>query len=432
MINFSLDVLVLLAILMLNALFVMAEIAIITSKQPKLEELSRKGNRGSRLAMKLSSTPEVFLSTVQVGITFLNILIGLYGGTSIIKGVDNFVAELPVIGEYHQAISYASVMIVVTYFTVLGEVAPKRIAMLYPEKVASIVSHSMIIVTQVLYPFVWLITVSTKAVLYIIRVKKPQTQVSLDEVRFLIQHTEASGMFAATEQDIVKRILHLSNAKVGAIMTPRSKMVCINLHDDSKTNVYKLSAYPFNYFPVINKELNDLIGIVPVKKLLNVRVTNDTLEHIAKKSKILYIPEVAKVSKLIEIFRQKRARIAVVLDEYGDIEGLVTLNDILKILVGDIAIGVPSIQPNIIKQKDGVYHVQGNTLIEEIMTLLNITKLPGEDEHEYRTLASFILKQMLNFPKLGDSFIAVGWRFTVIGMENRRIARVLIEKIIAD
>lgn len=413
----------------MNSFFVIAEIAVITSRKTKLQDMAQKGSIGAKQAMKFCLYPETFLSTAQVGITLMSILIGFYGGSCITADVELLLSSINIFASYSSAISYFLVLVIVTYCTVLGEIIPKRIAMLYPEKVASTVAIGMLFFAKLAYPLVWILTISTQTALKIMQINKnPDSKISMDELRFIINQAQTSGMLAETEHDILKRIIHLSNTQVGAVMTPRNKLVYLNLKDKEASNIQKLKKYPFNYFPVTDGDLNNLIGIVAVKTLLSSVVTNYKIKSLAYNFPIIYIPEMAKVSKLIDILREKKARIAIVLDEYGEVEGIVTLNDVLKILVGDLAIGMSDKQPDIIKNKDGSYTVSGNVLIEEVMYLLELSSLPGDEDEDYRTLASFILKQVGHLPKPGDEFITMGWKFKVTKMDKMRIESVSIRK----
>lgn len=424
--SFLYDVAVLFVIVFLNSFFVIAEIAIIASRKSKLEGMSKNGDVGASKALELSSHPEKFLSTVQVGITFMSIMIGIYGGTSLADDVDVLLSSVPYIAPYSKEISYTLILIVVTYFTVLGEIIPKRIALFYPEVIASYISYIMLFFTKLCYPLVYTLTHSTHVVLQLFNVKIPDNKISIDELKSMMNQAEFTGILASTEQDMLKRVIHLSNTQIGAVMTPRNKMIYLDLREDKSVNIAKIQKHPFNYFPVIDGDFNNLIGIVPVKSLLNHTITNEQIKSIASLFPVIYTPEMARVSRLIDVFREKKVRIAIVLDEYGDIEGLVTLNDILKILVGELAIGMKDKMPEIVSNLDGSYTISGNSLIEEVMSLLNLTYLPGEDDEDYRTLASFVLRQIGHFPNIGENFTALGWNFKVLKMDKRRIERVLI------
>ncbi len=427
--SFLTDVIAIIVIMAINSFFVISEIAVLTAAKPKLHKMLHKGTLGSKQAIKLTQQPELFLSTVQIGITLMSLLLGVFGGTTITGHVSSLLHDIPYLAAYSHVIGYSLSILVITYFTVLSEIVPKRIAMLNPEKIAARVSYGMYFFITLLYPLIWVLTRSTKFLIQIFRIKNNDAHVSVEEIKFLINQAENSGTLDKTERDMIKRLVNLSDMQVGAIMTPRNKIISLDLSNSEQVNVNKLKQHQFNYFPVINGELNNLIGIIPIKKLFNkLTITNSNLEEIAGQFQVLYIPEVAKVTKLIELFKEKQTKIAIVLDEYGDIEGLVTFNDILKTFVGDIAILMEGKKPGIIRKKDGSYIVDGNILIEEIMEQLHLTSLPGEEDEDYRTLASFILKQLGTIPRTGDTFQAMGWEFKVVKMDKFRIDRVQIKQ----
>lgn len=422
------NVIILLMLILMTSLFVGAEIAIISSRKSSLNALAKK-NKGAKKALELASNPEDFLATVQVGITFINVLIGIYGGTHIAETLSAALINMPYITEYVEEISYSVVVVSITFLTVLGEVIPKRIGMLHPEKVASATAYVMFVFTKIFYPFVKMLAFLTILFLKALKIKESPNNLTMEELRLMLNQAELSGMLAATEHDILKRILHLSNTQVGAIMTPRNKMVCLDMKHSDKENIEKIKKHAYHHFPVVDNGLQNLIGIAPSKALLNKTLVNEKILREGKKLELIYVPETARVSKLIDVFREKKVTIALVIDEYGDIEGLVTLNDVFKILVGDLAIGVsPAHKPSVVVKAANSYEMNGNTLIEEVMSTLNVSSLPGDEDEDYRTLAGFILSRMQKFPKNGDHIECLGWSFTIIKMEKRRIERVKIKK----
>ena len=428
MAHFLLDSSILIILILMTSFFVSAEIAVVTSRKSRLNSLSKK-HKGAKKALELASNPEDFLSTVQVGITLINVLIGLYGGAAISTDIAELIGKFELLYPYREKISYSLVVIFITYFTVLGEVIPKRIAMLYPEKIATITSYLMLFFTKLFYPFIKLLGLSTKYALKISHIKEPKSHLTMEELRIMVNQAEVAGMLAATEHDMLRRIIHLSNTQVGAIMTPRNKMIWIDVNDKEKKNIQKIMRHPFHYLPVAEGGLEKILGIASFKNLSKDELNNHTILNKTKNFEIIYVPDTAKVSKLIDLFREKKVKIALVVDEYGDIEGLVTLNDVLKILVGDLAIGMSNKAPDIIKHSDNSYLVSGNILIEEVMSLLEVSSLPGDEIEDYRTLAGFMLSQIGQLPKIEDNFNSMGWSFKIVKMDKRRIEKVLLKRI---
>ena len=425
----TLTILGIFCLICLNSFFALAEIAIIASRKAKLKELIKKGSIGAKKAEKLAAKPEIFLSTVQVGITIINVLLGIYSENEIQTTVERFFNKIGFLQEQSIFISYFLVVTIITYFTVLGEIVGKRISMLHPESIAVSVSCTMYyIFVKLLYPFVYLLTLSTKFCLKILKVKESNNHMSIDELKLMIRQAGDSGSLQKAEHDMMSKMVHISNTQVGAIMTPRNKLICINLQDSIDINLEKLKKYPFNYFPVIDGALSNLVGIASVKKLFSINITNESIALCAQEFPIIYIPEVAQLSRLIDMFKEKQSRIAIVLDEYGEIEGIATLNDILKIFIGELAIINEGEKSNrISSNKKDSFIVDGNVLIQEIKELLKISAL-SENDSEHRTLASFILKQCNGIPNPGDSFNSAGWTFKVLKLDKFRIARVAITK----
>ncbi len=429
--TFFTDVLMIFFIIIINSFFVLSEISILTSGKAKLHKMSAKGNRGAKQAIKLIQQPEVFLSTMQIGITLMSALLGLYGGTSISEHIAIKIADLPYVGVYiaDYSILIASFLslAIITYFAVLSEIVPKRIAMLQPEKIASLTAHCITVVIKLTYPLSTILTASTKYLLKLFKVKDNTNNVSIEEIKFMLNQAVNTGTLYKTEHDLLRRLINLINMQVGTIMTPRNKIISLDISDNEKSNVAKLRKYSFNYFPVINGALDQLIGVVSIKTLLNYsQITNAVLYECAKASNIAYIPEMARITKLIDLFSAKHVKTAFVLDEYGDIEGVVTLNDVMRTFLGDLAVLMDGKKPGIVKCKDGSFIIDGNTSIEELFELLHISSLPGDDEEDYRTLASFMLRQLGTLPKINDIVTAEGTTFKVLKMDKKRIDRVLV------
>jgi len=425
-----LDFFAVVAIIAVTAFFVVAEIAILTSSRPKLHHMIQKGNVGAKRAVELTKKPDILLSTTQVGITLMNLLLGLFGGISITEHIAALLEHAPYISKYSYIAGYAVSLLLITYLTVLGEVIPKRIALMHSEKAAALTAWIMQVFIKILYPFVMIITISIKGFMHVFRIKEKRERISPEEIKYIINQAGTSGTIDTTERDMICRLINLSSMRVGAIMTPRNKIIALDLTRNSEQNLETLHKHTFSCFPLIDGEINKLRGIVYVKKLLNrSSIDNDSLLNATQPSPITYIPEIAKVSKLMEIFCAKQTKIAVVLDEYGDVEGIVTFTDILKTFLGDISRLVEGRRPDIFKKQEDVYIVSGNVLIDEIMEQLELSSLPGDDIEEYRTLASFILKQLGTIPKAGDLFVASGWEFKILKMDKFRIDRVKIVKI---
>ncbi len=435
--SFLIDLLIIFFIIFINSLFVLSEIAILTSSKARLNKMALKGNRGAKQATKIMQQPEVFLSTMQVGITLMSALLGLFGGTRVSEYLAVQLCEIPVIGEqianYSLVIASFISLSVITYITVLSEIFPKRLAMIQPEKIACIMSYGINFVIKLIYPLSFILTISTQYLLKVFKVKDQPNNVSIDEIKFVLSQAASVGTLHKTQHDLMRRLMNLMSMQVRTIMTPRNKIISLDINDNEKSNIDKLKKHSFNFFPVINGELNQIIGIVSIKSLFTFQqVNNATLYQCAKSSNVVFVPEMAAITKLIDLFSSKQVKTALVVDEYGDIEGIVTLNDIMRTFLGDIATLIDGKKPSTIEKSDGSFVVDGNISTEELFELLNITSLPNDDEETYHTLASFMLVQLGTLPKIGDLVDTDDFIFKVIKMDKKRIDKVLVMQKVKD
>lgn len=429
--SFFIDVVIILCIIFINSLFVLSEISILTSSKAKLHKMSSRGNKGAKQAIKIIQQPEIFLSTMQIGITLMSALLGLYGGTSISFYLAAQLHKMPYFGEYLReydlVIASFISLAIITYVTVLSEILPKRIAMIQPEKIAAATAYGINIVIKITYPLSVVLTASTKYIMKICKIKDSPHSVSIEEIKFLLSQAVSVGTLHKTEHDLLKRLINLMNMQVRTIMTHRNKIVSLDISDTDQNNIDKLRKYSFNFFPVINGTLNQIIGVVSIKTLFKHPIMdNNMLDIVAKESRVVFVPEMARITKLIDLFSTQHVKTALVVDEYGDIEGIVTLNDIMRTFLGDLAILMDGKKPAMVEREDGSFIVEGNITVEDLFELLQIYSLPGDDKEDYRTLASFMLGQLDTLPKIGDIVYASGMIFKVIKMDRKRIEKVLI------
>ncbi len=422
----SLTWLIIAILIFINALFVIAEIAIIASKKARLELLHTKA---AKTVLQLKNAPEFFLSTVQIGVTFLNILIGMFTGKELTDDVVIILHDIGISTENSELIAYIFILISITYLTVLGEIIPKRIALFYPEKIALFIAPVMIFTGKVFFPFVKLLDLSTRSILFIVRLKKPKNaeDISIEEVRFIVKQAQTEGLFAETEHDIIRRVVNLNDMQVGAIMTPRHKLITIQKSDTKEVIWNKISNTAHTYLPTIEGDFHKILGIMSTKKyLLHKQHSKVKLKNCFVN--FTYIPDLTKVSHLIEIMKVKKIPVALVVDEYGSVEGMVTISDIFKIFIHDLASLYEEQGAQVKKLKNG-YIVDGNILTDEVMELIGVDSLPDEEEEDYRTLASFILKQLGRVAQVGDTILLANWTLKILSMDNFRIGSVKLTKV---
>jgi putative hemolysin len=419
---------VILIIILLNSFFVIAEIAILTSKRMRLEQKAEAGSASAAAALKLANEPDYFLSTVQAGVTLMNILIGLLGGATITDDLENFFAAIPFLAPYKEALSNVLIVMFITYLTVLGEIIPKRIAMIYPEKMAQFTSFGMIFFFKLVFPFVWSLSKASQLVLALFKLKPQDQVITTEEFKYFISKAESYGTVEKAESKVIQKVIHLGDMQVASIMTPRSDCVCLNLKDDDEVNLAKLKSNNYSCYPVIDGEIDNVVGIVMVEDMFISAIDNGTANFRDHIKPPVYVPEFATLLKLIRLLKKNQSTAAIVLDEYGDVEGLVTLSDVLKTFLGDLGDIMEQRIPDVVKRDDGSYIISGSTPIEDVMDLMGVASLPGDTEEDFRTLASFILAYLRKIPKAGDFFEVGEWKFQIAIMDKFRIDKVVLRQ----
>jgi len=424
------DFITILLLIVFNGFFAMAEIAIVSSRKSKLKNLAISGGKKERTAFSLAETPNMFLSSIQIGITLVTVFTGAIGEDMFMEKLSPLIKTIPFIGVYHQQISFIIIISVITYLSiVIGELVPKRIALNNPEKIAIFVAPIIQAISNLTMPVVRLLSISTEFVFKLLGLK--QTSPSLiteDEVRILIREGADMGIFSRTEKKLIERALLLDDLRVGMLMTPKHKMTIINIEKFADKPRQFLNNYPHSRLIFTEGKNNKIIGVIHIKDLLCYSFDDDEFD-ITKLKKIAdkphLIPESMKAIKVLELFRHSPVHIALVLDEFGNIQGLVTLNDILEALVGEIK--SQSIQePLIIKRDDGSFLIDGTVTIYEFKKKLKLKELTNKDLTNYQTVAGFIIAHLEKIPKTGDIFEKSGYKFEIIDMDNNRVDKVLI------
>ena len=423
------SILIILLIILLNSLFVIAEISVLTSSKAKIKNMISGGKNGAKKALELMENPEFFLSTVQVGITFMSIFLGIYSGKSLALYIEPYIKNLALVGEYYKIISDSLVLIFITYFTVLGEIIPKRIAMLYPEKVSSNIAYSIYLCSKIVFPIVKLLDISTKLVLKTFNINTQKSAISNEEIKLLINQAGREGSIKPDESDMLGNLMQLGNIQAGAIMTPRNKIRNIDIGSSISENIKILSETYYSYFPVISGKKDNIIGVLSAKSVMGMNLKSDFKNIETKIESCLYVPEMISVLKLLETFKKEKAHFAMVVDEYGDIEGLITLNDIFKVIIGDFAIHHEGKVPNIHQEIDGSYLLKGNTLIEEVAKIMYLPDTSAFGEGDFRNIAGFILHRLNKVPQSGDNFIFEGWKFKVMKMHKKSISEISLKQL---
>ncbi|CAL63295.2 Conserved hypothetical protein; putative CBS domain; putative membrane protein [Herminiimonas arsenicoxydans] len=429
------DILIILGLILVNGVFAMSEIAIVTSKRIRLQKLAENGSRGAKAALDLSESPSRFLSTIQVGITLIGIFNGAFGEASLVERLTPEIALIPVLSMYAREIALGIVVVGITFGSlILGELVPKRIAMQYPEVVASVVAAPMLWLSRLMGPFVKILTGTTEFILRILGMHhKKDDAVTEEEIAGLIREGTDAGLFEKTEHDIVSRALRLDDQRVAALMTPRLDVHFIDLEDTIETNLAKIADSSYNRFPVCRGNISHIIGIVHAGSLFEQMIRGKTITSLDIEGATrppLFVPETISAMQLLETLKKNRAELALVIDEYGEIEGIVTLSDVLGALVGDVSVIDEHHEVDGVRRDDGSWLIDGGVSFDRFRELLETdVRFPEEASGTYHTLAGFVMTFLGHIPQMSDSFEWEGYRIEVVDMDRNRIDRLLITKI---
>ncbi len=429
------DILIILGLILVNGVFAMSEIAIVTSKRIRLQKLAETGSRGAKAALDLSDSPSRFLSTIQVGITLIGIFNGAFGEASLVERLQPEVALIPFLAEYAREIALGVVVVGITFGSlILGELVPKRIAMQYPETVASIVAAPMLMLSRLMGPFVKILTGTTEFILRILGMHhKKDDAVTEEEIAGMFREGTDAGLFEKTEHDIVSRALRLDDQRVAALMTPRLDVHFIDLEDSIEVNLAKIADSSYNRFPVCKGDISHIIGIVHAGSLFEQAIRGKTITTVdieAATRPPLFVPETISAMQLLETLKKNRAELALVIDEYGEIEGIVTLSDVLGALVGDVSVIDEHHEVDGVRRDDGSWLIDGGVSFDRFRELLETeVRFPEEASGTYHTLAGFVMTFLGHIPQMSDHFEWEGYRIEVVDMDRNRIDRLLITQI---
>ena len=419
---------IILGLIVLNGLLAMSELAIVSSRHVRLQQMAQGGNRGAEVALELAETPNRFLSTVQVGITLVGIFAGAIGGATIAQALTALLAEMPVLEPYASAISLALVVGGITFLTVvLGELVPKRIALQSAERIAAAVARPMRSLSVVTWPIVRLLGLATDAVLAVLRVKaQPKTTLTEEEIRMLVEQGAQAGIIEAVERDMVESVFQLGDRPLEAIMTPRSEIfwLDVNATEEHIRQVVETSSH--SRFPVCDGELDKPLGLVRSRDLLAESMRGEPLSLRQVMDEPLFVPENARALQVLERFRETGVHLAMLIDEYGGVSGLVTSFNVLEAIVGDIPTLDEIDQPPIAQRADGSWLVDGLLSVDDFKRTFKIASLPGEGT--YQTLGGFMIFMFGSLPAAGNYFSYGDFRYEVADMDGRRVDKVLLAK----
>lgn len=432
--NLVLELFVILLLLVANGMFAMSEIAIVSARKARLQELAEGGHRGARAALELAGDPNQFLATIQVGITLIGVFAGAFGGATIADGIGKRLGAVPALAPYSDAIGVGVVVLGITYFSlIIGELVPKRLALGNAERVASRVAAPMRLLCTLSSPIVRLLSFSTDLAIRLLGIKQSEAPpVTQEELKVLIEQGTETGVFEEAEQEMIEGVLRLDERQVGAFMTPRTHIVWVDLKDSEEGMRRKIGESRYSRFPVGTDNLDNVLGILRAKDLLTQCLAGHPINLKSLLRPALFIPETISALKALELLRERGVHLALVTDEYGGIQGMITHHDVLEGIVGSIpSAGAPA-EPRAVQRDDGSWLIDGLMDIDELKEIFDLKKLPGEEHGSYHTVGGFIMSQTSSIPAVGQHFEWGNLRFEVVDIDGRRVDKVLVTPLQRD
>lgn len=424
------EVALLIALIVANGLFAMSEIALITARRARLAKLAAEGNGSAEAALKLTEDPNRMLSTVQIGITSIGILNGIVGEAALAGPIAQWLVGLGVPAGVASPFATAVVVIVITYFTiVVGELVPKRIGQVEPETIARLVARPMTVLATLSRPFVWALSASTETILRLIGVRDGETQrVTEEEIHAMIDEGSSAGIIERDEHAILRNVFRLDERRVGTMMMPKSEMVYLDCQRPVEENLSLVAQSQYSRFPVCDGGLDRVIGFLHSKQLLAQALGGSAPSLDVELEPPLFVPETLTGLELLEGFRQGGQHVALVVDEYGEVQGLVTLYDVFEAIAGELR--TPDIEDaDAVQREDGSWLLDGLIPIVEMKDRLGFKQVPEEDKGRYHTLSGMMMWLLGRLPGTGDVATWEGWRLEVIDLDGKRIDKVLAVRL---
>jgi putative hemolysin len=417
--------LILFCLILLNGLFVMAEIALVSARKSKLEEMASKGDLRAKAALNLTENPELFLSTAQIGITLVAILTGYYSGEKFSEYLKPIIEKIPYLHRYAASIATGLIVIFVTFLSILfGELIPKRIGLLKAERIALIAAGPMKVFSQIGYPIVALLNWLSNIFFVLFSIKpSPEGNVTEDEIKAIINEGTEQGTIEEAEQEIIERVFHLGDRNITSLMTHRSDIIWFDMNETEEMTKEKIIREPHSVYPVCDGEIDNIKGIVSIKTMY---MADDSTPFKEMMTPPLFVPENNTAYQVLEKFKETKTHSCCIVDEYGSLLGMITLNDILEALIGDIP------QPDfkdyeIVKRDDGSFLVDAQIPFYDFLDHFDKTEWMNEGEHEFDTLAGFILHRLEHIPRTGEKMEWKDFKFEIVDMDAQRIDKVLVK-----
>jgi putative hemolysin len=419
------EVAIVFALILLNGVLAMSELAVVSSRPARLKAMADGGSRGARVALSLAAAPGRFLSTVQIGITLVGIVAGAFGGANLSGDLAAALARIPGVGDAADELAFAGVVALITYFSlILGELVPKHLALRDPERLAAFVAPPMAALSRLASPIVHLLDASSGLVLRLFGRAQAQEDLTEDEVRTLLAEGARTGVFQHAEKEMIERVLRLADRNVRGIMTPRLDVVWLDADADTETVLRTLRESGFSRYPVARGGVERIVGVVQTKDLLDRALSGRPLDLAESATPAPVVPDSIDALRALEVLKTAPVHMALVVDEYGGFEGVVTAGDLLEAVIGEMSDPADGEAPQVFQRADGSWLVDGSVAAGEVEDLLRLRELP--EQEDYETLAGFVLNRLGHIPTAGETVEWQGFRFEVVDMDGHRIDKVLI------
>lgn len=431
--SYLIEIAVIAILIALNGIFAMSEFAIVSARKSGLQQRAETGDAGAATALALANEPTAFLSTIQIGISLVGVLAGAFGGVTVARGVTPLFQEVPALAPYSEALSIALVVLAITSLTLIfGELVPKRIALTGAEEIASAVARPMRVLSVIAAPAVVVLSRSTEAVLRVLGIgDAPKPPVSEEEIKIMLEEGAEAGVFAKSELHMVEGVFNLDDRGVTSLMTPRPHIVALNLDDPDRENLRKMLRSGHSRFPVYEGDPENIVGMVSVKNVLAKMEEGVSPAVRAAMTEPFFVPEGIRVLKLVESFKETGLNIVLVADEYGSVQGLVTLHDILGAIVGDVHAFSEGGGAPVVAREDGSWLIDGSVAVDNIKDVLAVDVFPGEEEGLYHSVAGLVMYVLERVPRTGDHFELGDLRYEVVDMDGKRVDKVLVTRVTA-
>jgi putative hemolysin len=422
----TIEILILALLILVNGFFAMSEIAVVSARKTRLQQQAEEGNKRALAALQLANAPDQFLATIQIGITLVGILAGAFGGATVARELAGALEPFPLLAPYRGAISVGVVVVTITYLSlVFGELVPKRLALNSAEHVAAGVAPLMAGLSRLAALPVRLLSLSTGLVLRLLRATpEPEAPISEEEIKLLLRHGTQAGVFEPGEQEMVEQVFRLDDVTLSALMTPRPEVIWIDLDAPAEETRRLVATAGHLRFPVARGDLDQALGLVYTKDLLAYSLEGQPLDLAAALRPPLFLPESISALEAVQRLKEAPADAALVINEHGGVEGLITVTDVLKPIVGPIAEAGRGLESLTVQGTDGSWLLDGTLPVGQVQEILKLEALPEEGKSHYQTLGGLVLLCLGRIPAAGDHFSCCGWRFEVIAMDGRRVDKV--------